>query len=451
LADDGTLAKVLFYDIVHQTRLPAGISAVDMDNCYDWIAHPIASMVFQSLGIPKPVVVSMLSTIQDMKFYLRTGFGDSKAYAGATGGVKTQGLCQGNGAAPAVWTITSIAMIQAHKRKGHGVHLYYPISKKKMHLADTLFVNDTDLEHFDVTKNETVLDAHEAMQTSIMNWGRVLIATGGTLEPSKCFYHLISFSWKPDGSWRYDQSEKTPELLIMVPLSNGSHTPIEHLAMSAPTKTLGSMTCPTGCSDGAITQMVEKAQGWIDRAKSGKLHKHNLWFLLDKQFWPKVSLGNSSITAPFDVLEECLMKTYFSMLSLSGVRKSVSRELCQMDRGFYVARFPHPGVKCFIFQMNKLLTHYGSNTGLGIHMQLSMELLITEAGISLQLLSTPFTCCKRWVTHCWLKLLWEKVYMFSVCVEIFGITPQISKGAEQLADGSIRERRLQCKSTCLLK
>jgi hypothetical protein len=109
-------------------------------------------MVFQSLGIPKPAIVSMLSTIQDMKFYLRTGFGDSKDYAGATGGVKTQGLCQGNGAAPTGWMVTSIAMIQAHKQKGHGIHLTCPITKKKMHLVGTLFVDDTNLEHFNVTK-----------------------------------------------------------------------------------------------------------------------------------------------------------------------------------------------------------------------------------------------------------------------------------------------------------
>ena len=32
MADDGTLAKVLFYDIVRQLRLPAGISSVDKAN-----------------------------------------------------------------------------------------------------------------------------------------------------------------------------------------------------------------------------------------------------------------------------------------------------------------------------------------------------------------------------------------------------------------------------------
>ena len=115
LADDGTLAKVLFYDIVRQTRCPAGIGAVDADNCYDRIVHPIVSMVFQSLGVPKEAAVSMLSTIQDMKIFLRMGFGDSIAYTGSAGGKKTQGLCQGNGAAPAGWGVTSITMIWAHK------------------------------------------------------------------------------------------------------------------------------------------------------------------------------------------------------------------------------------------------------------------------------------------------------------------------------------------------
>jgi hypothetical protein len=46
LADDGTLSKVLFYDIVRQLRSPSGLALVDRDNCYDHIAHPMASTVF---------------------------------------------------------------------------------------------------------------------------------------------------------------------------------------------------------------------------------------------------------------------------------------------------------------------------------------------------------------------------------------------------------------------
>jgi hypothetical protein len=93
-------------------------------------------------------------------------------------------------------------MIQAHKWKGHGVHLVCPITKTVLHLVGTLFVDDTDLEHLDMTKIEAVTEAHEALQRSIHNWGRILIAMGGALKPAKCFYHLISFFLQPDSTWR---------------------------------------------------------------------------------------------------------------------------------------------------------------------------------------------------------------------------------------------------------
>ena len=101
-----------------------------------------------------------------MKFFLRTGYGDSTEFASATGDIKTQGMCQGNGAAPAGWTVDSIAIINAHKRKGHGIHLRSPISNKTIHLAGTLFVDDTDVEHLDMNKSETREETHNALQTT---------------------------------------------------------------------------------------------------------------------------------------------------------------------------------------------------------------------------------------------------------------------------------------------
>ena len=69
----------------------------------------------------------------------------------------------------------------------------------------------------------------------------------------------------------------------------------------------------------------------MDKAKVSKLNKHILVFLLDKQFWPGVSFGISSVCASFAELEECLMKIYYDMLPMCGIRRSVRRELWQMD------------------------------------------------------------------------------------------------------------------------
>ena len=69
LADDGTLSKALFYDIVHQLQRPEGLASVDANNCYNCIAHPMALMVFQAFSVPTPAIESMLTTIQNMKFF----------------------------------------------------------------------------------------------------------------------------------------------------------------------------------------------------------------------------------------------------------------------------------------------------------------------------------------------------------------------------------------------
>ena len=100
-ADNGGLAKTLFYDIPRQTRTPAAIASVDASNCYDRIAHAMASLIFQSFGVKSTAVSAMLEMIQEMKFFLRTAYGDSKTFAGSSIKIKTQGLGQGNGASPA--------------------------------------------------------------------------------------------------------------------------------------------------------------------------------------------------------------------------------------------------------------------------------------------------------------------------------------------------------------
>jgi hypothetical protein len=47
-AYDGTLAQVLFCGMVRQSRVTAGLSSVDAANCYNSVAHAIASLVFQA-------------------------------------------------------------------------------------------------------------------------------------------------------------------------------------------------------------------------------------------------------------------------------------------------------------------------------------------------------------------------------------------------------------------
>jgi hypothetical protein len=150
----------------------------------------------------------MLMTIQEMKFFLRTGFGNSTDFASSTLTTKTQGLCQGNGASSAGWAVVSICIISAHKKKGHGAHFTCPITKLKSHIAGIMYIDDTDLVHFHMDKDQGKDESFFCLQEAITNWGKLLLASGGALKPIKCFYHLISFKWDADGSWAYEDNKE---------------------------------------------------------------------------------------------------------------------------------------------------------------------------------------------------------------------------------------------------
>jgi hypothetical protein len=196
MADDGTLCKTLFFDIARQARVPTAITLVDASNCYDRIAHVMASLIFQAFWVPMTAIESMLGAIENMKFFLRTGFGDSATFSGDRISIKTQGLGQGNGAAPAGWAGISICIIGAHKKKGHGAKFLCPITQLQHHLLAILYIDGTNLLRINLTKHESIDEVHLAIQESANSWGNLLIATGRALQPAKCFFSIISFEWK---------------------------------------------------------------------------------------------------------------------------------------------------------------------------------------------------------------------------------------------------------------
>ncbi len=103
MAHNSSLAKTLFYDLVQQSCQPASLSSVDTDNCYNRIANDVASLLYQAFGVPQEAIGSMLRTIQEMKFFLHTAYGDLNKGAKLQIKIKTQGLCQCNITALAGW------------------------------------------------------------------------------------------------------------------------------------------------------------------------------------------------------------------------------------------------------------------------------------------------------------------------------------------------------------
>ena len=188
------------------------------------------------------------------------------------------------------------------------------------------------------------------------------------------------------------------------------------------------MTCPSGRSEGAIQAMQEKSLDWATTVKDSKLSRRNVWFMMEKQFWPHVAFGLCVNLASYKSLSECLMKPYHKIQSQGSIRNSVQRGLRQLHPGFYGVGCPHPAIECFIAQLNKLLLHLGTKSSLGITMQALIELLTIELGISDQPFLENYNNCNKWVTHSWLKRIWEKAYQLKVKIELGSMAIQPPRG-----------------------
>ena len=72
--------RKLSLDLMQQKWVPGMITAADAQQCYDWLAHSIVSLVMQRLVMMVEVIVCLLLTIQCMQFFLHMAFGIWKMF-----------------------------------------------------------------------------------------------------------------------------------------------------------------------------------------------------------------------------------------------------------------------------------------------------------------------------------------------------------------------------------
>jgi hypothetical protein len=171
---------------------------------------------------------------------------------------------------------------------------------------------------------------------------------------------------------------------MVVPLANGEEKEIEHLSVLTAIKTLGSMTCPSGDNTAALKRMVSQAEEWHNRLLANWLSRRDVLFMVERQLWPRIGYGICNNTASWSALDKCLNLIYGEICRKGGIRRLACKLFRTLDRGFFGADLPHPGVECFVAQITKLLTHFGCRSSLGLFMLVSFELMVIELGLSIQ-------------------------------------------------------------------
>jgi hypothetical protein len=145
-AEDSKFNNRLTMDLSRQFRQPMVAILADADKCYDCINHIVMSLLLRAIVGETGAVGAMLTPIQSMKFFQCTGRGDSNTHMGGrTDANPLQGLCQGNGCAPACWLMLISTIMACYKKAGYGSSIVSPMSGIIIEFMGEIYVDDSDL------------------------------------------------------------------------------------------------------------------------------------------------------------------------------------------------------------------------------------------------------------------------------------------------------------------
>jgi hypothetical protein len=224
-------------DIAHQHHTPLAIACINAQTCYDCMAHSIASIAAQGWQVDMAAIMVMLVTIQSMKFFLRTAFGDSTTHFGGTLTSPFQGRCQGNKGAPALCLVMSVALVCLMHKLNLLSQLCAAMMATTVVFAGFLFVNDTDLIAFSDAADVDAAQIAAHLQMAVLIWHGGLRTSSRALKPEKCSWSLTNFKWV-QGKWRYSTINEAPGT-IDIPDLQGALQMIPRLGASEAVKVVG--------------------------------------------------------------------------------------------------------------------------------------------------------------------------------------------------------------------
>ncbi len=329
--------------------------------CYDRVNHVIMSLVWLVLTNGNiAAIVTALICPQTMKFFQRTGFGESKTYfRGANYHLYMMGLGQGNREASPLWIQLSAVLVNIFKQLKLGALLLDPMTLEMIHTMGALFVDDTDLD----TWRDRLLDPGNLWcqtQVDLHQWSCLLSATGRALKPEKCFWYLLDYTCK-DVKWSY--AEMAPRKWSITN-PDGSRSAIKQKDVTVSKKTLGIHDSLAGGNGGHLKHIQEKASMWTSRMTNGHLPHHMAWVAYMHQLWPGLQYGLGTMTNDIKEAENVLQESHYKMLNILGVACTVTKGLRKLHTTFNgLGLFSIP-TEQLICQINMLLQHYHMPTNL---------------------------------------------------------------------------------------
>lgn len=136
--------KALYCDLMHQSISHGVMTDYDATAAFDWVLHTLSIITCHQLGLPHNACSFMFQLLQNMEFFLLTGFGisDTSFQNNEDQSQTGQGMLLGSSSAVPIYNISTDVSLATYNKLAHGGAFVHPITGEVLQDTATQYVDD---------------------------------------------------------------------------------------------------------------------------------------------------------------------------------------------------------------------------------------------------------------------------------------------------------------------
>ena len=389
------------------TRTPLLTMDNDAKACYDRIVCNLAMLISQYFGMPQNACSMQAKTLENMEFHLKTALGLSENYYKHTSTTPVHGSGQGSCASPTLWLLISTILMRCLDQGNPGMAMVQ-INKTEKILRSSIdgFVDDTSSFTNIPFQYSNMNEAVRNLQVATQTWSKLLEASGGKLELSKCFYYVLSWKFSNEGepipmTFEEQEQEQYPKITITDPDSN-NEIYIQQKECQCHHKTLGVYKNILGDDTYQYRELLKKSNNMAQIASGAKMSKHQARVAFHMIYLPTINYSLPACSFTLQQTESIQAKALENFLPAMGWRRTSSRALVHGPLEYGGYDIPHLYALQGMQKLTTMINHIRANTELGQLFLTNINWIQLLSGRGVQFLSDNYKIeylPENWTLH----------------------------------------------------
>ena len=417
------LNKVLFFDLLRQSRQYGALSDNDATAAFDRVLPALCVVTCRQLGMPKQAQRFFFKLLRQMEYSVTTAHGTSTQTYSAIEDPSApgQGVIQGGGASLPNYKSQQLPVIKAYERNAipavfqHASRVKGAFRRWVSGFSDdiSLFLNESGVRLSNLEPDLPMAQRmRNAIQSNLQRYEEYFFTSGGSLNLKKCFYYFVGFEWTGT-AWRYKtNTEFAVDPVLITPTTLSDDAPpqvVQWCEATEAQRTLGAFLAPDGSCNRQMDILYGHLGAWTKCLRNiNQTNVHAKWLSYTTVFLKKILyplIGHGCTEADLHPIQQQVDREVLHLLCLNEhfPRAVLHAPHLYGSLGCATIHAQHVVEKLILF-----LHHIREQGQISETLWTSMSTTQLECGVSTPFFSLSADIWAPLVTPTWITHLWQE-------------------------------------------